>query len=678
MIDRRMVLGAVAGSGVTAVAAVASSRLGDMRSGPGDAETADMVECASAFRKAYNSGATAGFFDRYAASGFGLHLFGDAQHGAAAERSLASVRDDLGPLGSDLSAGNYLRSPDDNILLYQSTMTGGSGAAERAGPDVFRPTILLAFTFATAGPADGIRLERLEFGSDGANGETVSVRDAGAQGDGRADDSAAIQAAYDALATRGGGTLFFPPGLYRLSLRMTARNVHVRGAGPGATRLVPPAKSAIVLNALYRDASWQYVTISDLDIVGVDGGGTGFQAGADRYVAGDEYAGRTRLSNIHFRDLDRCVARPHGQIGLTIEDCTFGGAEFHIWGRSHPESPGDRMHNGNLVVRHCHMDGARKAVFFVDGPETGTGQIIFDGCIMEANPGFVFFANNINSADSVPGMLAKNCWNEANGANPATVIEGQSHPTRYARFRNSSFVRFDDTPIGSLSLVNSVVVTENCALDQLRGLDLDANSTIEHFRARGFGSYVPLGRVNSVAAAYQSDPPGRALTFSMPHRTALTVAERPHALLRNACLAPIRFTGSAARETVTVADGVLPNATTAQELIVGPGESLFPPAVDMPPESWLVWIHAYRLVSGPPVGFSVTGGRGVSVDRPLDSSSWETLVGMAHTGPGGNDISLWHNGGAARSVVRIGGYNLLAFATRQRALDFINGNMFVA
>lgn len=43
----------------------------------------------------------------------------------------------------------------------------------------------------------------------------VSVRDHGAAGDGTALDSAAVQAAIDACAAAGGGTVLFPPGVYR-------------------------------------------------------------------------------------------------------------------------------------------------------------------------------------------------------------------------------------------------------------------------------------------------------------------------------------------------------------------------------------------------------------------------------------------------------------------------------
>jgi Pectate lyase superfamily protein len=68
------------------------------------------------------------------------------------------------------------------------------------------------------------------------NGQTVNAREAGARGDGSADDTAALQAALDAAD---GGTLYLPAGRYligSLTLRPGAR-VRLLGDGQGATIL---------------------------------------------------------------------------------------------------------------------------------------------------------------------------------------------------------------------------------------------------------------------------------------------------------------------------------------------------------------------------------------------------------------------------------------------------------
>src|SRR2546421_54972 len=75
-------------------------------------------------------------------------------------------------------------------------------------------------------------------------GGFVSVKDVGAKGDGAADDTTAIQSAFrqftkDLKGTGASGTIYFPPGLYRISQPLilggvTSNEVHLLGA-PGAT-----------------------------------------------------------------------------------------------------------------------------------------------------------------------------------------------------------------------------------------------------------------------------------------------------------------------------------------------------------------------------------------------------------------------------------------------------------
>jgi hypothetical protein len=68
--------------------------------------------------------------------------------------------------------------------------------------------------------------------------ETVSVKDFGAVGDGVADDTAAVQAAIDAVSANGGGILFFPSGDYICNLQIEIKdNVFIKGSGPNATTL---------------------------------------------------------------------------------------------------------------------------------------------------------------------------------------------------------------------------------------------------------------------------------------------------------------------------------------------------------------------------------------------------------------------------------------------------------
>lgn len=79
----------------------------------------------------------------------------------------------------------------------------------------------------------------------------ASVRDYGAAGDGVTDDSGAVQAAADAVASAHGGTIFFPPGRYRIATQINyIRNgdddhdVHFVGVG-GSSALLLDAPSVV-------------------------------------------------------------------------------------------------------------------------------------------------------------------------------------------------------------------------------------------------------------------------------------------------------------------------------------------------------------------------------------------------------------------------------------------------
>ena len=83
--------------------------------------------------------------------------------------------------------------------------------------------------------------------------EWLNLKTFGAIGDGAANDAPALQAALDALILAGGGTLFVPPGKYRIATTVsanflnTASVVIVKGAGSASQLFIATGESANAL-----------------------------------------------------------------------------------------------------------------------------------------------------------------------------------------------------------------------------------------------------------------------------------------------------------------------------------------------------------------------------------------------------------------------------------------------
>jgi hypothetical protein len=119
--------------------------------------------------------------------------------------------------------------------------------------------------------------------------EIISVKDFGAVGDGVTDDTAAIQAAVDAVGAAGGGTVYFPAGTYsvvngnpsaggwdsQIAIWVKTDNVHLVGAGVGAT-IIKLANNGNAHVVKFGSRSGTIITVSNCSIsnMSIDGNRT--------------------------------------------------------------------------------------------------------------------------------------------------------------------------------------------------------------------------------------------------------------------------------------------------------------------------------------------------------------------------------------------------------------------
>jgi hypothetical protein len=507
---------------------------------------------------------------------------------------------------------------------------------------------------------------------------SVSVRSFGALGDGRADDTRAVQAAYDSLARGGGGTLLFPRGTYRVALEMTSRLVHLRGEGREVTILQPTAADGAALRALYAVASWDPVSISDLSLRGNSPlRGIGLAHGHELYVRNDEYVGRTILNRVGFENLDRSISRPYGNIGLVIEDCTFSNANYHIWTRGSSAPPADPMHGGNLVVARSRFSGFKRAMLFLDCQHPG-GQITFSDNVIEQGSGFVIYIRSFNGAGATPGIWFIRNWNEATATGRTVEIEGTQHDEASFLFARqcAGMILFEDSPLGTLDVSGALIETRNCSLDNLRATRVDAGSQLLHRDARQFTGLAP-GICLSVTGP--TVPAGlRTPWFRMPLPRGKTRAYDDMVLQHFDGTTAIPFTGSISATTAPQEGGALIGNQIGQRLALARGANVWPaPGFSAAARIWLVTLYIYRRVQGGSITLQLTGASGMSGMVELESRTWELLVNISENpGSAVGNLGLWHRTADQPAALQIGGIAILAFTSRQRATEFANSGLF--
>lgn len=510
----------------------------------------------------------------------------------------------------------------------------------------------------------------------GAN--AASVRDFGAVGDGRADDRAAVQRAYDTLAQSGGGRLHFPPGRYRIALTLTSRAVHLCGSGASSSILAPATSDAPAVTALYRNGDIAPVSITDLGFRGSGQAGVLFSAGGSRYVADAEYSGGTHFARCAFVGAERCIERRFGAIDLQIDQCQFKQADYHIHvTTAAPDTGADQMHGGCIVMRRSWLTTFSKAMLFVDSPIEGSGQIVLEQNIVENGSGFVHYFRRFQGSRS-PGIVIRDQWNEVTATGKDLVIGDRRHPS--AQFLHAEQVTptilVENTPVGAVELRAASLATRACDLSDL-SVEADRNSSVTHELATALLGTV-AGRTRSVAAPIQADPL-QMPWFRIALPRARSIVPAAQLLLANDCTGSLVLTGSRTEGGRVIAgDAALPDADTSTEVTLRRGDRLFPQISNViPADHWLVALLVYRTMAGEAMA-QVTGSRGMSGGARLIAPGWEAIVSLCRpvdTAVPGNSLHLTSDSGA---IVRLGGMALVALPTLAQGLDFANALSFPA
>ena len=522
------------------------------------------------------------------------------------------------------------------------------------------------------------------------NREYNAVTDFQVPTDGVSNCTTAIQNAISLMPS--GSTLVFPAGTF-LHNSVLNKYVHIRGAGQQATIFKPYTAGT---------PAWQYVnysgigadhllSVSHCSIWGTTLNTTytllnstadiGFQFGHTSYQSGDENAGWAEFNHVTFAYLDKCVKRLYGNLGVIFNHCNFLYANYHTWSQSY-----SNMHAGCFYLYRCNLEYANVACHYLNSSFAGSGQVVFDCCIMENNPGFLFFVQNFaNNGDS--GIVIRDCWNEQNYTSSSQVnVMGTNYTPTWGYFANTPLVEVENTQLGPVTLISSNLRTRRCAIDKMtpgnavagaggvsgaNSCSIDSNSSMLVEDAQMFyGSANPVYTRSLLWTAA-----GYASASVVKHRTWSTKGGHNSTnVLKNPCTSSFSTTGYVITTTNVATDGVL--FTPCQQMVAaGSGLATDPLGIVVTAGKYYVWGVTYKLISGTMPSISWPGGQPFTVNMPA-SSEWVTVMGICKATNTGT-YNLNYNFSVAATIY-LGGFFMLEFNTLQDAMVFADSGAFPA
>lgn len=299
---------------------------------------------------------------------------------------------------------------------------------------------------------------------------TISVRDKGARGDGVHDDTAAFQAAIDALPANG-GTVTVPPGNYMID---TVRAINMRSNM--LLQMAPTAQLRAIPNNLPRSHVIKVWKVSNVQItggriVGERNGHLG-TTGEWGYGLNIEASDNVSIADIHISDCwgdgiwigalgpdGSAVPATHVTLthvistnnrrqglsigpvnGVTVLDSTFSnsnGTKPEAGIDIEPQAQGRAQ---NITISHCIITGNHGTGFEMHDNVAG---VVVKNCTIQGNNGYgllsvgtsqVTIANNLITENGLVGVTIAGTTNDAQVT--GNTLTGNS--TRYFH-RPSSF-----------------------------------------------------------------------------------------------------------------------------------------------------------------------------------------------------------------------------------------------
>lgn len=323
----------------------------------------------------------------------------------------------------------------------------------------------------------------------------LSVRDQGATGDGKADDTVAIQKTFDQVTN--GTTVYFPPGNYRVT-----KTVTITGPAIGVTMIGHGRDTTLVWSGADGGILFQDNGVSASRYVGITFEGAGKAAVGFNHFSTKRFETEVLHRHLAFRNFTQAglLAVKQDRYALaetTFDNCLFDncatgvsftsfndynwtidGCEFRDCG------VGLDCHHGNFYARNTHFERS-KIVDMQARPEHGCS---IRRCTSRGSKQFLFYKN------SVSPFTIQDCH-----------VAGWKSPEGAIQLDGAPVILFDCTfaappssaaPVQAMRATQRVIASENVA----KGCDAILRGPNEKLRYQ-----VPAGKLKgSLSSADRS------------------------------------------------------------------------------------------------------------------------------------------------------------------------------
>jgi hypothetical protein len=291
-----------------------------------------------------------------------------------------------------------------------------------------------------------------------------NVKDWGAKGDGRTNDTNAIKACMNYWNSKGGGEVFLPAGTYIINNIIIRNNITFNGAGKDKTILKPPpgsewgctlesrgtikeGKYATGQNVTYQSDGWksgQNITVSNL---------TTDNTAAKKYGHGMRIVGSKNIKVINVKLIG---AVQYGIGGIHNQDLLFQGVDIINSGGDSIDMKNNGAINRNFVFRNCTFRKGPRAVSSAP-VDIRCPKFVMEGCKFYGL-GLIVKGRNSQPFTSYQCVI-KNCEFNGTGEGSSGIgLEGYESTVENCKFNGCEIginTNADDCIIRNCKFTNS-------------------------------------------------------------------------------------------------------------------------------------------------------------------------------------------------------------------------------